>query len=138
MSIWIAIAGSCWLCTFLAQPRKPLPGNEVEELVYSRLLGRQQTIRLLAIIMTAMTFFTFVLTLPSQLTLGRGVTQVGQLYCAHSPDRSSVCYTQRADGSWTPDPAEGAGGLLTDMSTGSLNPNASPASEDSPIKPSGG
>jgi len=37
----IAIPLTCWLCAFVAIPRKPLPGNEVQELVYARLLGRQ-------------------------------------------------------------------------------------------------
>lgn len=32
------IALTCWLCTLIALPRKPLPNNEVQELVYTRLL----------------------------------------------------------------------------------------------------
>ena len=32
---------SLWLAAFVAMPRQPLPHNEVQELVYARLLGRQ-------------------------------------------------------------------------------------------------
>ena len=48
-----AVALTCWLCALLATPRKPLPNNEVQELVYARLLGRQQTLMLLALVVTA-------------------------------------------------------------------------------------
>lgn len=37
----IALPVTCWVCTLLATPRRPHLGNEVEELVYARLLGRQ-------------------------------------------------------------------------------------------------
>jgi hypothetical protein len=47
-----AIAVTCWLCAFIATPRKPRLGNEVEELVYSRLLGGQQRLFLLALLVT--------------------------------------------------------------------------------------
>jgi len=30
---------TCWLCALLAIPRKPLPGDEVQELVYRRLVA---------------------------------------------------------------------------------------------------
>jgi hypothetical protein len=46
--LMVAIATTCWGCALLAIPRKPLPGNEVAELVYSRLLGRQQRLVLAA------------------------------------------------------------------------------------------
>src|SRR5436305_781925 len=41
---------TCWLCTLIATPRRPRLGDEVAELVYSRLLGRQQLLRLFAIV----------------------------------------------------------------------------------------
>lgn len=48
-----AVALTCWLCSLIALPRKPLPNNEVQELVYTRLLGRQHLLMLLALAATA-------------------------------------------------------------------------------------
>ena len=48
-----AVALTCWLCSLIALPRKPLPNNEVQELVYARLLGRQHLLMLLALVVTA-------------------------------------------------------------------------------------
>lgn len=48
-----AVALTCWVCSLIALPRKPLPNNEVQELVYTRLLGRQHVLMLLALIVTA-------------------------------------------------------------------------------------
>lgn len=59
-----AVALTCWLCALLARPSKPLPNNEVQELVYVRLLGRQQLLMLLAMIVTAGAFLAL-------LTVGR-------------------------------------------------------------------
>lgn len=47
-----AIPLTCWLCALIALPRKPLPDNEVQELVYARLLGRQRTLMLFALLVT--------------------------------------------------------------------------------------
>ena len=48
-----AVALTCWVCSLIALPRKPLLNNEVQELVYARLLGRQHLVMLLALIVTA-------------------------------------------------------------------------------------
>ncbi len=40
MFAYAIIPLTCWACALLAAPRRPAFGNEVEELVYSRLLGR--------------------------------------------------------------------------------------------------
>jgi hypothetical protein len=64
MFICIAIAMTCWFCTLVALPRKPLPGNEVEELVYSRLLGRQQRVALVAVIASGVALLGVMITLP--------------------------------------------------------------------------
>jgi hypothetical protein len=55
-----AVALTCWLCALLAMPRKPLPNDEIQELVYARLLGRQQTLMLLALVATAGALFALV------------------------------------------------------------------------------
>jgi hypothetical protein len=54
LPLMAAIAATCWACALLAVPRRPMPGNEVAELVYSRLLGRQQRLVLAASTATAM------------------------------------------------------------------------------------
>ena len=53
-----AIPLTCWLCALIAAPRRPRVGNEVAELVYIRLLGRQQRLVLLAAVATAVLFIT--------------------------------------------------------------------------------
>lgn len=53
MATLAAIACTCWLCSLIALPRKPAAGIEAQELVYVRLLGRQQILLLLALIVTA-------------------------------------------------------------------------------------
>lgn len=57
LQLAVAVVVTCWLCTLLARPRQPLPGHEVQELVYTRLLGRQHRLAMLALLVTAVTFF---------------------------------------------------------------------------------
>jgi hypothetical protein len=66
-----AVALACWLCALLAMPRKPRLNDEVQELVYARLLGRQQVLMLVALVATAGAFFAFVaLAQPNRVNLG--------------------------------------------------------------------
>lgn len=58
---------TCWACTLLASPGKPRFGDEAAELVYRRLLGRQQRLTLLALVATAALFLTVVLSLPHRV-----------------------------------------------------------------------
>jgi hypothetical protein len=62
-----AIPVTCWLCAWLARPGKPLVGNEVQELVYGRLFGRQQRLVLLALVVTGVMLFSLVITLPQRI-----------------------------------------------------------------------
>jgi hypothetical protein len=57
-----AVVVTCWLCALLATPRRPLRGNEIEELVYRRLLGRQQTVMLLAVLVTGVALLALAVT----------------------------------------------------------------------------
>lgn len=91
---------TCWLCTLIATPRRPRFGDEVAELVYSRLLGRQQLLRLVAIIMTGALFLVLVLTLPSHATSNFGMSQTEQIYCGQSATGFTACYARDADGVW--------------------------------------
>jgi hypothetical protein len=50
MLITLAVPLACWLCALVALPRRPLPGDEAQELAYRRLIGRHHL--LLACAMT--------------------------------------------------------------------------------------
>jgi hypothetical protein len=66
VAMWtlVAIPFTCWLCALVALPRRPRLGNEVEELVYTRLLGRQQRLVLLAVVASAAFLLVLLLGLP--------------------------------------------------------------------------
>lgn len=67
MHALILVTLTCWACTLVASPGKPRVGNEAAELVYRRLLGRQQRLALLAFVATAALFLTVVLSLPQRV-----------------------------------------------------------------------
>jgi hypothetical protein len=48
-----AIALTWWLCALLAIPRRPRAGQEMQELVYRRLVARQQWMMACAVLATA-------------------------------------------------------------------------------------
>jgi hypothetical protein len=97
-----AIPLTCWLCVLVAMPRKPLPDNEVQELVYSRLLGRQQRLALLALVVTAAAFIVFVAGLSQEAGAKGNSVPVGQQLCSNSLSSSTfpTCYTRQLDGQW--------------------------------------
>jgi len=100
MLMFAAIPLTCWLCVLVAMPRKPLPDNEVQELVYSRLLGRQQRLVLLAFFVTAVAFLVMVVGLSQRADVSRESVQAGQQICSGSPALSPTCYTRQSDGQW--------------------------------------
>ncbi len=51
---------ACWLCALLAAPRKPRLGNEVDELVYARLVGQRYRVALLALVVTLGAFVVLI------------------------------------------------------------------------------
>lgn len=53
MITFAAIALTCWLCALLAIPGRPVAHDEGQELVYRRLIGRQQWLVAYAILATA-------------------------------------------------------------------------------------
>jgi hypothetical protein len=67
MHAMIVVTLTCWACTLIAAPRKPRVGDEAAELVYHRLLGRQQRLALLAFVATGALFLTVVLSLPQRV-----------------------------------------------------------------------
>jgi hypothetical protein len=96
MFAYAAIPLTCWLAAFLAVPRKPLPGNEIEELVYSRLLGRQHLLRLLALIVTMFMLLGLVISLPSRMDPTLRTHRV----CTDSPVGFPTCYNLQSSDTW--------------------------------------
>jgi hypothetical protein len=79
MRTLIAVTLACWLCALLATPRRPLAGSEVQELVYSRLLGRHQRLVLLACAATVLAGFVFFATLAQHAgASANGATVAGE------------------------------------------------------------
>jgi hypothetical protein len=97
----VAVALTCWLCAVLALPRKPRRNDELQELVYARLLGRQQTLMLVALVATALAFMVFVAGLPQRTGTDEEGAPVRQRLCSDSPLLPSTCYTRLSDGQWT-------------------------------------
>lgn len=99
MYLIAAIPLTCWLCALIAIPRSPRVGNEVAELVYARLLGRQQWLVLLASVLTGAALLAIILALPSHAASDPGgVAEVGQV-CIDRPANALICYT-RQPGGW--------------------------------------
>ncbi|MGI8857016.1 MAG: hypothetical protein ACR2JW_14810 [Thermomicrobiales bacterium] len=100
MLMYAAIPLTCWLCALVAIPRKPLPNNEVQELVYSRLLGRQERLALLAFVVTAVAFIVFVAGLSQRAGANEESVAGGQQICSNAHAPLSTCYTRQMDGQW--------------------------------------
>lgn len=90
---FIAVALTCWLCTLVASPQKPLPGNEVQELVYARLLGRRERVMLLAIAMTIIAFASIVMTLPQRAGAEASRLSRSGMSCAQLLEELDPCVT---------------------------------------------
>ena len=92
---------TCWLCTLLAIPRRPLPGNEVQELVYRRLLGRQQRLALLALVASAVAFSAFIIRMPGIASAEIATAQEpSQVVCDNSATGQGVCWVAGRNGMW--------------------------------------
>ncbi len=103
----VAIPLTCWICALLAIPRRARFGNEIEELVYSRLLGGQHRITLLALLVTAVAFVAFVIAIPPAVQSGRGTVSGASRVCADADSVSEfrpICYDRRPGGTRVPDP----------------------------------
>ena len=90
---FIAVALTCWLCALVASPQKPLPGNEVQELVYARLLGRRERVMLLAIAMTIVAFASIVVTLPQRAGAEASKLPRSGMSCAQLLEERDPCVT---------------------------------------------
>lgn len=89
-----AVALTCWLCSLIALPRKPLPNNEVQELVYARLLGRQHLLMLLALVATAGALLTLIaLARPSRIDSDFSAARRLNPPCVQSAYDPTACAT---------------------------------------------
>jgi hypothetical protein len=113
MAACIATILSCWLCALLATPRRPRRGNEVEVLVYTRLLGRRHLLVGLAAVVTVVMLLVFVLSLPRRIDRTLGAERQQPQVCVDLLGNGmSTCYTRQSDGMWAMETlrADGNGG----------------------------
>ncbi len=94
-----ASVASLWIAAFIAMPRKPLPHNEMQELVYTRLLGGHHRVLLLAVVGTVIGLLVLVLSMPSSVTALSNRTTSRQQVCYHG-GASPTCYTPQPGGAW--------------------------------------
>jgi hypothetical protein len=104
---------TCWLCAWLARPSKPLRDNEVQELVYGRLLGSDRRLTLLALLLTGGMLLCVILTLPQQIDTTLQSVRGAHAECAAQMGRDETdsgrdetasatlhCYELEAGGGW--------------------------------------
>lgn len=109
MLIVATIPLTCWLCAFIAIPRRPRIGNEVEELVYARLLGGHQRLVLLALIVSAIAFFTLLIRTSHTIETTAYSVDVSQGICADAGEVAHTCYVKQSDGTRGPEQGQPAG-----------------------------
>jgi hypothetical protein len=138
MLAYAAIPLTCWLCALVAIPRKARIGNEVEELVYARLLGRQQRLVLLACIVSALTVGTAIVGLPHRAVPDLAASGGGDSACV-GHGTYAICDTvatgvrsvreRQEDGTWA------ALGAVTVPQPGSTTDNDVAVQTTNPVAP---
>jgi hypothetical protein len=89
-----------WIAALVAMPRKPLSHDDVQELVYFHLLGRQHRVVLLAIIVTVLGLLALVLSMPSSLAARGNNAPQRQQICVNISGSPPTCYTPQPGGEW--------------------------------------
>jgi hypothetical protein len=100
MVAFTALVATCWLMVLVARPRQPLPGNEVQELVYARLLGRHQRLIVIAVVASAVAFLVLVLSLPQRVHADLQEQRVARWRCDAVAERAVFCAERSAGGMW--------------------------------------
>jgi hypothetical protein len=100
VSTLIAIATTCWLCALVATPHRPRLGNEVAELVYARLLGRQQRLILLALALTGATLVGSIATLPQRIDPDLNALRGARVTCTYPSSGGPICPVLQPGGTW--------------------------------------
>ena len=104
-----AIPLTLWLAVLVARPRRPLPGNDVAELVYARLLGRQQRLALLAFGATAALFLALFIALPPRVNAELMDLRRAHQACGGVAHGVATCAVLRPDGTWALNARQGSG-----------------------------
>jgi hypothetical protein len=91
---------TCWVCVLITTPRKPLPGNEVQEFVYSRLLSRRQWLVLLALLLTGVFCIAVLASAPQRIDPNLRDVRSAQRVCNYPAVGFPSCYRLQADGTW--------------------------------------
>jgi hypothetical protein len=91
---------SLWVAAFIAMPHKPLPNNEVEELVYTRLLGRHHRVFILAMVGTVLGLLVLLLSMASNAPTSAHPTPSRQQVCFNTGVSPPMCYTPQPGGAW--------------------------------------
>lgn len=102
----------CWLAVLVARPRTPLPGGEVQERIYARLLGRQQMLIVLATVVTVAMLLAQIVALPEREDADLSMIRHAHAVCLKEHDRAAdmidfggimtapKCYELSAGGVW--------------------------------------
>ncbi len=101
MVLLVAVPIALWLAAWLAMPGRPLQGNEVAELVYSRLLGRQQRVVLLALVVTLGAFLAGIAALPRHGQRSPQARTAMHQVCSTVSVYPQTCYTEQPGGDWS-------------------------------------
>jgi hypothetical protein len=98
--VWtlILVSAACWLCALIATPRESLTDNEVAELVYVRLLGRQQRLVLFALALTILTLIWAVARMPGRIDADLAAARATQNACPAAA--ATTAATPCASGVW--------------------------------------
>src|SRR5436305_1228675 len=112
MATYAAVLVTCWFCALLATPRKPRFGNEVEELVYARLLGHQQRLVLIALVATLAAFVAIVVAMPRRAQPNPVAASSSQQVCIDEPMSPPICYTPLPSGNWVKEKLQADGTWL--------------------------
>lgn len=100
MSVMIVVAITCWACVAVTRPGRPLPGNEVQELIYCHLLGRHQRMALIALVATGIAAFALCASLASHAGTAVEGTGVRDEHCNGTRAAELTCYRALPDGGW--------------------------------------
>jgi hypothetical protein len=102
---------TCWLCLLVVTPRRSPLGNEVQEQLYTRLLGRQRTLALVAGLATLVAAIAAVATGPQRLDPDLRAVRQARAACIAARDAASDaaeygvviqarCYELQPGGTW--------------------------------------
>jgi hypothetical protein len=127
----VAIPLTCLACVLVAAPRRPHLGNEVEELVYTRLLGRQQRLLLLAFALTGATLIGAIASLPQRIDPDLHALRDARTTCTYPMSGGTICSVLQPGGEWARTQAQPDGAwLAVPTATGPIfatNPYDDPA-----------